>query len=491
MHNPKLKHRLHRVRGAGAVRARRERRPRVRANISRAMRRCFRTRAVDTIADAGHAPQVEQPDGVRRQEVARFPRHAEPAVGVTTHESLAFQRERLSLSAAGRRIRIDPRQPAEPQLRPGEGRRALRPLPRRMADRRGRGHGDHAQRASPDGDLRRPGGAAGARRAGAAVEEGAAPDPRQSGRQPPPAGARRRGDGDGRRAFARPARMRLRARRALRGAARQQQPGAHERAPVGGDRPDRQGLDQPRRAVQPRGPLLPPPQRQHLAAALSAAASADLGRAPRARAAPRASARAAMCRRRSSPASRTRRRSSTPIARAGARPAAAATCRSTGSPMRRSSMPRRRRRRRTPAPRSCCGTSPPTRCRRTSPIRPATCRSPASVADAARRGARPARGVQGKRDGRGGDRGRHHVRRHARSGLSPVQDALRPCRRLRASADHGPGRLPRARRHGARHPHLRARGLSAPEGGVSRYRDLRSCGRSGSLLERPRACRLA
>ena len=49
-------------------------------------------------------------------------------------------------------------------------------------------------------------------------------------------------------------------------------------------------------------------------------------------------------------------RSSTPIARAGARPAAAATCRSTGSPMRRWSTPARPRRRRAPAPRSSCGT---------------------------------------------------------------------------------------------------------------------------------------
>ena len=31
----------------------------------------------------------------------------------------------------------------------------------------------------------------------------------------------------------------------------------------------------------------------------------------------------------------------------------------------------------------------------------------------------------------------------------PDQDVLPPRRRLRASADHGPGRLPRARRHGA------------------------------------------
>ena len=46
-------------------------------------------------------------------------------------------------------------------------------------------------------------------------QEGAALDPRQSDRQSPAAGARRRRDGDDRRALARPPRGRLRARRAL------------------------------------------------------------------------------------------------------------------------------------------------------------------------------------------------------------------------------------------------------------------------------------
>ena len=64
-------------------------------------------------------------------------------------------------------------------------------------------------------------------------------------RQPPPAGARRRGDGVRRRAVARPARSGLRARRALREFCRQQQSGAHERAPLGGARAHRQGVDQP------------------------------------------------------------------------------------------------------------------------------------------------------------------------------------------------------------------------------------------------------
>ncbi len=194
-------------------------------------------------------------------------------------------------------------------------------------------------------------------RAGAADQEGAAADPRQSGRQPPPAGARRRGDGDGRRALEWPARMRLRARRALRGAAGQQQSGAHERAPMGGawtssSRP---------------GPATT--GRSATRAASSITATSTSGRAPISSRIRRsgcqhhqpgrrrhASARAAMCRRRSSPASAAPGRSTTPIARAGARPGAATTCRSTGSPMRRWSMSARARPRRAPAPRSCCGT---------------------------------------------------------------------------------------------------------------------------------------
>ena len=112
---------------------------------------------------------------------------------------------------------------------------------------------------------------------GARHLEGADPDPRQSDRQPPPAGAHRRRDGDGRYSLARTARGRVRARRAVRGSAGEQQPGAHERAPLGGARPHRQGMDEPRRPVQPRGPLLPLPRRQHLAAAVAAAASAGVG----------------------------------------------------------------------------------------------------------------------------------------------------------------------------------------------------------------------
>ena len=95
-----------------------------------------------------------------------------------------------------------------------------------------------------------------------------------------------------------------------------------------------------------------------------------------------------------------------------------------------------------------------------------------ACADPARRGHRPARREPGERDRGQGDRGRHHVRRHARPGLSADQEDLRPRRRLRPSADHGPGRLPRTRRDRARDQDLRARGLSAAQGSVSRHRDL-------------------
>ena len=67
------------------------------------------------------------------------------------------------------------------------------------------------------------------------------------------------------------------------------------------------------------------------------------------------------------------------------------------------------------------------------------CAGAGQCRDAARRRASAERVPQIRQRGRR-DRGRHHVRRHARSGASADQEALRPCRRLRPSADHGPGR---------------------------------------------------
>ena len=64
MHNPKLRHRLHRVARADAVRARRKRRAGFGAVSRRPMRRSSRTRAAVTVAKAGHAPQVEQPEAL-------------------------------------------------------------------------------------------------------------------------------------------------------------------------------------------------------------------------------------------------------------------------------------------------------------------------------------------------------------------------------------------------------------------------------------------
>ena len=62
MHNPKLKHRLHRVDRADAVHARRKRRAGVGGLSRTPMRACCRTRAPMTIAAAGHAPHIEQPE---------------------------------------------------------------------------------------------------------------------------------------------------------------------------------------------------------------------------------------------------------------------------------------------------------------------------------------------------------------------------------------------------------------------------------------------
>ena len=147
---------------ADLVRPRCQRRAGLGARISTRYARLLPNARIATIAAAGHAPHVEQPDafartvlafleaGARAMKAWHFSENAYPYLPpADEYESI-----RVSLP---NRI-YDPR----------EGRRALRPLPRRMADRRGRGHGDHAQRAPPDRDLRRSRGAAGARRAGAA-----------------------------------------------------------------------------------------------------------------------------------------------------------------------------------------------------------------------------------------------------------------------------------------------------------------------------------
>ena len=90
---------------------------------------------------------------------------------------------------------------------------------------------------------------------------------------------------------------RLRARRALRDPAGQQQSGAHERAALGGDRPDRQGLDHHDGPFSHEGRFFHHRTINIWPRPYAAAASADLGEHHDARAAPARSARAATCRR--------------------------------------------------------------------------------------------------------------------------------------------------------------------------------------------------
>ena len=62
MHNPKLKHRLHRVNGADAVRCAAPATGWCRPSISPPMRALLPNARTVTIAAAGHAPHIEQPE---------------------------------------------------------------------------------------------------------------------------------------------------------------------------------------------------------------------------------------------------------------------------------------------------------------------------------------------------------------------------------------------------------------------------------------------
>ena len=118
---------------------------------------------------------------------------------------------------------LDPGDDPEQALRSQDRRRSLQPLSRRVHDRRRARPQHHAQRASPDRHLPRRRGAAVGGDPGAADPERPHLHPRQSDGQSRRSRAHRRGDGDDRLHFARPARCRLRARRALRDLRRQHQ----------------------------------------------------------------------------------------------------------------------------------------------------------------------------------------------------------------------------------------------------------------------------
>ena len=348
----------------------------------------------------------------------------------TIHEDLALQRDRLSVPAAGpseyESVRVDlPNRYYDPEKGAALFDRFIEEW--QVAEEEGIEIMLNEHHQTPT--CVDPAGPAAAGGAGARDQQGAAPDPRQSGRQPPPAGARRRGDGVRRHPVARPHRGRLRARRAVRAFARQLQPGLHQRAPVGGDRPHPQGLHHARRPVQPRGPLLPRAARQHLAAAVPAAASAGLGVSRPAPTARPASARAASSRRPSSPATARPSRCSRAIAAAGARPGAARTCRSTGSPTRRSPT--------APTPRRGAQAGAEELLWHIAHQQdPDALRQPAGLqhARSAAKGARVglARYPKAPTVDAAVEQ-RHHVRRHARSGAQAVREILRPRRRLRAS----------------------------------------------------------
>jgi pimeloyl-ACP methyl ester carboxylesterase len=94
MHNPKLRHRLHRV-TAPTLFLRGESDGLVSADYLAAYARLLPNARTDTIAAAGHAPHVEQPEVFADKVLAFVEAGAE-----RDHEGLAFQRERLPLPAA-------------------------------------------------------------------------------------------------------------------------------------------------------------------------------------------------------------------------------------------------------------------------------------------------------------------------------------------------------------------------------------------------------
>src|SRR5262249_47657594 len=108
MHNPKLKHRLHRVRAPAMF---------VRGASDGLVSRAIPCRLRGAAADRARRDHPEggtcaagRAAGAARKEDPRFSHRVNRSE--YEHESVALQRERLSLSPAGGRIRVDPRQPA-------------------------------------------------------------------------------------------------------------------------------------------------------------------------------------------------------------------------------------------------------------------------------------------------------------------------------------------------------------------------------------------
>ena len=209
---------------------------------------------------------------------------------------------------------------------------------------------------------------------------------------------------------------------------------------MGGDGPDRQGLDAARWPLLPRGSLLPPSQHQHLAEALAAAPSAGLDqqhdpgrRAARGRARMGAG---------DLPDRRARHLRNLPVLSQGlARGRSGRRC--AGQPPRLcgAGLLRAQRGGGALGRREAAVVHDREQGRATVPVSPGLhARRRADRGDA-RGGAGPACGQQGQRHGGPRDPGGPHVRGHAGSGLCADQGFPRGGGGLRPSADHGPGRL--------------------------------------------------
>ena len=206
MHNPKLIHRLHRV-TAPTLFLRGESDGLVSADYLDRYARLVPNSKLATIAQAGHVPQLEQPQATADKVLA--------FLGSSAMRAWHFSENAYPVSSAGEEyesIRVTlPNRNYDPQKGAALYDRFLDEWC--IAEDEGmeimlNEHHQTATCVDPAAPLVLGG-------AGAADQQGAAADPRQSDCQSPAAGARRRRDGDGGHALARPPRVRLRARRAL------------------------------------------------------------------------------------------------------------------------------------------------------------------------------------------------------------------------------------------------------------------------------------